>query len=143
MRTCARSERRGAAAVLAAAGLAGCASLALPGEGDAPFAPPGDASRGRATFVSREGGHCVLCHAIPGAAVAGDIGPSLEHVGDRLTAAQIRARIADITRFRPEAAMPAFHRTQGLTRVASAYAGKPLLSGEQVEDLVAFLATLR
>lgn len=93
--------------------------------------------------MSREGGHCVLCHAVPGAAVAGDVGPSLAGVGARLTAGQIRQRIVDITRINPEAVMPTFHRTEGLTRVASAYAGQPVLAAQQVEDLVAWLGTLR
>jgi sulfur-oxidizing protein SoxX len=108
-----------------------------------PLAPAGDAARGRETFVSREGGHCVLCHSAPGVAQAGDVGPSLAGVASRLTAAQIRLRIADITRVNPQSVMPTFHRTEGLVRVAPQYAGKPVLSGQQVEDLVAWLGTLR
>ena len=108
-----------------------------------PLAPAGDTARGRETFVSREGGHCVLCHSAPGVAQAGDVGPSLAGVGSRLTAAQIRLRIADITRVNPRSVMPTFHRTEGLVRVAPQYAGKPVLSGQQVEDLVAWLGTLR
>ena len=124
--------------------LAGC-SMA-PTMSDAiqtPFAAAGDPARGREVFVSREGGHCVLCHSAPGVAVAGDVGPPLAGLGARLSAAQIRLRIADISRVNPDAVMPAFHRTEGLTRVASSYAGKPALSGQQVEDLVAWLGTLR
>ena len=108
-----------------------------------PLAPAGDAARGRETFVAREGGHCVLCHAIPGVALAGDVGPPLAGVGARLSPGQIRLRIADITRVNPQATMPTFHRVENLTRVAPQYAGKPALSGQQVEDLVAFLGTLR
>ena len=110
---------------------------------ETPLAPAGDAARGRQVFVSREGGHCVLCHAVPGVDVAGDVGPQLAQAGSRFSAAQLRLRIADISRVRPLAAMPTFHRTQGLTRVAPAFAGKPVLSGQQVEDLVAYLGTLR
>jgi L-cysteine S-thiosulfotransferase len=110
---------------------------------DKPFAPAGDPARGREVFVSREGGHCVLCHAAPGVTLAGNVGPPLAGVGARLSPAQIRLRIADITRVNPEAVMPAFHRTEGLNRVAPAYAGKPVLDGQQVEDLVAWLGTLR
>ena len=108
-----------------------------------PFAAAGDAQRGREVFVSREGGHCVLCHTVPGVVQAGDIGPAMAGVGSRLTAAQIRLRVADITRVNPEAVMPAFHRTEGLHRVAAGHAGQPILSGQQVEDVVAFLSTLR
>lgn len=110
---------------------------------EAPLAAAGDPARGREVFVSREGGHCVLCHAAPGVALAGNVGPSLGGVGSRLSGGQLRLRIADITRANPDAAMPAFHRTAGLNRVAPAYAGKPALSAQQVEDLVAWLGTLR
>ena len=107
------------------------------------FAAAGDVERGREVFVSREGGHCVLCHSAPGVAVAGNIGPAMAGVGSRLTAGQIRLRVADITQVNPEAVMPAFHRTEGLSRVAAAQAGQPILSGQQVEDVVAWLSTLR
>jgi L-cysteine S-thiosulfotransferase len=123
--------------------LGGCAALPSADEMRTPLAPAGDALRGREVFVSREGGHCVLCHAVPGVASAGDIGPSLGGVGARLNAAQLRLRIADITRVKPDATMPSFHRTEGLNRVASRYAGQPALSAQQVEDLVAYLGTLR
>ncbi len=118
----------------------------MPGAGDrvdTPFAPSGDVARGREVFVSREGGHCVLCHAVPGVAIAGDVGPPLAGVGSRFTRAQIRMRVADISRVNPAAAMPAFHRTEGLTRVAPEYRGRPVLSGQQVEDVVAWLSTLK
>ena len=110
---------------------------------DEPFAAAGDAARGREVFMQREQGHCVLCHAVPGAAIAGNVGPSLAGVGSRLTPAQIRLRIADITRVYPDSVMPTFHRVDGLTRVAPAYRGKPALDGQQVEDLVAWLSTLK
>jgi sulfur-oxidizing protein SoxX len=122
--------------------IAGCA-FAPRADEQAPLAPGGDAQRGREVFVSREGGHCVLCHAAPGVALAGDVGPALAGIGSRLDAGQIRFRVVDITRVNPEAVMPAFHRTEGLQRVAPAYAGRPVLSAQQVEDVVAFLEGLR
>lgn len=124
------------------AGVAGCAGMDAP-DGMPPLAPSGDATRGRELFVSRDGGHCVLCHAVPGVAAAGDIGPSLAGVGSRLNAARLRLRVADITRVNPDAAMPSFHRTEGLNRVASRHAGQPVLTGQQVEDLVAYLERLK
>ena len=124
--------------------LASCSTVPVTSDTlDAPLAPPGDAVRGREVFVSREAGHCVLCHSMPGVNVAGDVGPPLAGVGARLTAGQIRLRIADITRVNPRATMPTFHRLENLTRVAPQYAGKPVLDGQQVEDLVAFLGMLR
>jgi sulfur-oxidizing protein SoxX len=71
------------------------------------------------------------------------VGPSLAGVGSRLSAAEIRVRIEDITRVNPNATMPTYHRTENLTRVAPQYAGKPVLSGDQVNDLVAFLSMLK
>jgi sulfur-oxidizing protein SoxX len=122
--------------------LAGCAAVARDAI-EVPLAAPGDAARGREVFVSRDGGHCVLCHSAPGIVVAGNVGPPLAGVGARLSAGQIRLRIADITRVNPDAAMPAFHRTRGSVRVAAAYAGRTALDAQQVEDLVAFLGTLK
>lgn len=127
--------------ILLAVAMGGCASPrdAL----ETPLASAGDPARGHVLFVSREGGHCVLCHAAPGVAPSGNVGPSLAHVAERLTPAQIRLRIVDITRVNPDAAMPVFHRTEGIARVAAEYAGEPVLDGQQVEDLVAWLSTLR
>jgi sulfur-oxidizing protein SoxX len=76
-------------------------------------------------------------------ALSGNVGPSLVGVGSRLTPAQIRLRIADITRVYPDSVMPTFHRTEGMVRVAPRFLGKPALTGQQVEDLVAWLSTLR
>jgi len=130
--------------LLAAMFACGCTSLASPSAGiDQPFAPKGDAARGRTLFIARDAGHCVLCHAAPGIASAGNVGPSLAGVASRLTESQIRLRIADITRVNPAAAMPTFHRVAGMTRVAAEYEGKPVLDGQQVEDLVAYLSTLQ
>jgi sulfur-oxidizing protein SoxX len=107
------------------------------------LAPPGDADRGRALFMTRDEARCVLCHAAPGVEGGGNVGPALSGVGARLTAGQIRLRIADITRVNPEAVMPTFHRTEAMVRVAPPFAGKPVLTAAQVEDLVAWLETLQ
>ena len=85
----------------------------------------------------------MLCHSAPGVAIAGNVGPPMAGVGSRLSAGQIRLRIADITRVNRDAAMPAFHRLQDTERVASNYAGRPALQAQQVEDLVAWLETLK
>jgi len=124
--------------------LAACSTQpAIDDRMQSPLAPAGDVQRGREVFVSREEGHCVVCHEVSGITPTGNVGPSLDHVGSRLTVAQLRLRVADITRVNPQAAMPAFHRTEGLTRVAAQYQGRTALSGQQVEDVVAWLATLR
>lgn len=123
---------------LAAAGAA-AATDAL----DGPLAPAGDPGRGRHVFAAREGGHCVVCHAAAGIAPAGNVGPALDGIGGRLTPGQIRLRLVDITRIKPDAVMPAFYRSEGLVRVAAPHVGKPLLDAQQIEDLVAFLGALR
>jgi len=106
---------------------------------------PGDATRGRELIVARDPANCVLCHAVPESTVrfSGDLGPSLATVGARLTEAQLRFRIADNQRLNPATIMPSYYRVEGLERVAAAYRGKPVLTAQQIEDVVAYLRTLR
>jgi sulfur-oxidizing protein SoxX len=104
---------------------------------------PGDAARGRRFVVNRDAGACTLCHAVPGETSFGNIAPTLAGVGARFSAAQLRLRVADSTRVNPESPMPAYYRTEGLNQVAAAFRGKPLLSAQQIEDVVAWLATLK
>lgn len=110
-----------------------------------PLAAPGDAARGRALIVARESANCVLCHTVPETAVrfAGTIGPPLAGIGQRLTAAQIRLRVADNLLVNPASVMPSYYKTSGLDRVATVYAGKPILSAQEMEDVVAYLSSLR
>ena len=107
-------------------------------------ATAGDAARGREIIVGRDG-NCLFCHAIPETRerFMGNIGPPLSSVGSRLTAGQLRLRIVDPTRITPEVAMPAYHRVDGLNEVAPAYRGKPILDAQQVEDVIAYLLTLK
>jgi sulfur-oxidizing protein SoxX len=108
-------------------------------------AAAGDVARGRALIVAREDANCVLCHAIsdPGVRFSGNVGPSLDGVGRRLSTAQLRLAIVDSLRLHPSTIMPSYYRIDGLDRVASAYRGKPILDAQQVDDIVAYLATLR
>lgn len=108
-------------------------------------AAPGDAARGRAIVASRQQGLCLLCHSgpFPEERFQGNLAPSLEGAGSRWTAAQLRLRVADARALDPQSLMPSLHRVQGLQRVAPAFAGKPVLSAQQVEDVVAFLQTLK
>jgi L-cysteine S-thiosulfotransferase len=110
-----------------------------------PLAAPGDPERGRALVVERAAANCLLCHAFPDPAlrVAGDVGPSLAGVGRKLTPAQLRLRIADIQRINRDAVMPSYYRIDALDRVAPDYRGRPVLDAQQVEDLVAYLETLK
>ena len=108
-------------------------------------ATPGDPARGRAIVSNRQVGLCLLCHSgpFPEERFQGDIGPDLSGVGGRLSQGEIRLRLVDSRRVNPESIMPPYHRTEGLTRVAPAFHGKPVLTAEQIEDVVAFLTTLR
>ena len=106
-------------------------------------AEPGDAARGRSIVVNRDQGGCTLCHEVPGETRFGDIAPSLAGVGAKLSIGQLRLRVADSTRVNPDTPMPAYYRTEGLRQVAAAYRGKTVLTAQQVEDVVAYLATLK
>lgn len=117
-----------------------------PGDALPPLtATPGDAARGRAIAASRQTGLCLLCHTapIPEDRFQGTLAPDLAGVGSRYSAGQLRARLVDARRFNPETIMPAYHRSDGLTRVAPALRGKTLLTAQEVEDVVAWLATLK
>ena len=115
------------------------------GEIRAPLAAAGDAARGRAIVLSRESGNCYLCHTVPdaGTVPVGNIGPSLAGVGARASIAQLRLRIVDSARINARSVMPAYYRIEGLQQVAAAYRDKPLLTAQQVEDVVAYLAQLQ
>ena len=106
---------------------------------------PGRIEAGRNTFANREAGHCVLCHQVASldTPFQGNLGPSLDRVGDRLSAAQLRLRIVDYQRVRPGTVMPSYYRTNDLYRVEENYVGKPVLTAQQVEDLVAYMESLK
>jgi sulfur-oxidizing protein SoxX len=106
---------------------------------------PGNAARGKAIVASRQTGLCLLCHSapLPEEKFQGTIGPDLTGTGSRNTEGQLRLRIVDPRIFNPDTIMPAYYRRDGLDRVASAFRGKTVLTAEQIEDVVAFLMTLR
>ena len=106
-------------------------------------AEPGQPERGRSIVANRDQGGCTLCHEVPGETHFGNIAATLAGAGGRLSAAQLRLRVVDSSRLNPDTPMPAYYRTEGLAQVAPAYRGKPILSAQQVEDVVAFLATLK
>jgi L-cysteine S-thiosulfotransferase len=124
--------------------LAALLSLSLQGEGRGEGALLGNTIRGKEIVVGRDA-NCILCHEIPdaGARVMGNLGPPLGGVGSRLDAEALRIRVVDPTRLNPESIMPSYHRTEGLERVASEFRGKPVLTAQQVEDVVAYLGTLK
>lgn len=105
----------------------------------------GDAARGRVIVANRSVGLCLLCHSGPIAEerFQGDLAPSLAGAGSRWSAGQLRLRIVDGARLNADTIMPPYYRTTGLQRVARNFDGKTILSAAQVEDVVAYLATLK
>jgi sulfur-oxidizing protein SoxX len=105
----------------------------------------GDAARGRAIVASRQVGLCLLCHSgpFPEERLQGTMAPDLQGAGSRWSEGQLRLRIVDAARLNPETIMPPYYRIDGLNRVAPSFRDRPVLSAEQIEDVVAYLATLR
>ena len=105
----------------------------------------GNPERGRQIVANRQVGLCLLCHAapIPEERFQGNLAPDLRGVGARLSEAQIRARVVDPSKANPDTIMPAYYKTEGLARVAASFRGKTILSAEQIEDVVAYLVTLK
>jgi len=103
----------------------------------------GDPARGRAIVANRQVGLCLLCHSgpFPEERFQGNLAPPLQRAGSRWSEGQLRLRVVDPGRTNPATIMPAYHRTDGLVRVAPAWRGKPILSAEQI--VVAFLMTLK
>lgn len=114
-----------------------------------PLAATGDAARGRAMLVAREPANCILCHTAPadlansGVRFSGNLAPSLDGAGSRWTVEQLRLRLVDSSRLNPQTIMPSYYRTEGLTEVAAAFRGKPIMNAQQIEDLIAYLSTLK
>jgi len=144
---------------LAEAALGVCCASGLPAlaadlapftiAGDAIPAPlaglTGDARRGQAIVTNRQKGLCLLCHSgpFPSEHFQGDLAPDLTGVGSRLGAGQIRLRIVDMHRLDSDTIMPAYYRIDGHVRVAPAFRDKPILEAQEIEDVVAFLGTLK
>ncbi|HEC90151.1 MAG TPA: sulfur oxidation c-type cytochrome SoxX [Alphaproteobacteria bacterium] len=107
---------------------------------------PGNAAKGKKLIISRKKGNCLACHAIPNMskqADQGNVGPPLKGVANRLSMAQLRARIANPKGSNPGTIMPAFLKKDGLNRVMKKFKGKSILSRQEVEDVLAYMMTLK
>lgn len=106
---------------------------------------PGDPKKGREVATNRRQGNCLACHAmpIPEQPYHGAIGPDLGGVGSRYNEGELRLRVADPKLVNPDTIMPAFYRNEGFHRVLKNFQGKTVLTAEQVEDVVAYLMTLK
>jgi sulfur-oxidizing protein SoxX len=106
---------------------------------------PGDPARGRQIVENRQLGACLLCHSgpFPAPHLQGTVGPPLDGVGSRLNVGQIRLHLVDARRLNPDTVMPPYYVVDGLNRIGQEWRGRPALSAQQIEDVVAFLVTLR
>lgn len=137
-----------AATVLpAAGGQEGLRSFAVVGDAipQSLTGAKGDAARGRAIVANRQVGLCLLCHSgpFPEERMQGSMAPDLGGAGSRWSEGQLRLRIVDAARLNRDTIMPPYYRIDELKRVGLSFRGKPVLSAEQIEDVVAYLATLR
>ena len=105
----------------------------------------GDPARGRAIVLNRQVGLCLLCHSgpFPEERFQGNMAPDLKGAGARWSEGELRLRMVDARKLNPQTIMPPYYVVEGMNRVAPAFRGKPILTAEQIEDVVAFLATLR
>lgn len=106
---------------------------------------PGDSEQGRRLVLDRERGDCIVCHAmpLPERQFHGTVGPPLDGVGSRYTAGELRLRLVDSKVFNPQTVMPAYYKVEGLYQVLERYQGKSILTAQEIEDVVAYLLTLR
>ncbi len=104
----------------------------------------GDAKAGRAIMINRKLGNCLACHSVSDMSEQqfhGKIGPLLDGVADRYSEGELRMLVVNSKQVNPDTFMPAFYRTEGLHMVLKKFEGKTILSAQQVEDVVAYLAT--
>lgn len=105
----------------------------------------GDAARGRAIVANRTVGLCLLCHSgpFPEDRFQGNMAPDLNGAGARWSEGQLRLRIVDARKLNADTIMPPLYRVDHLTRVPESYRDKPVLTAAQIEDVVAYLMTLK
>jgi sulfur-oxidizing protein SoxX len=106
---------------------------------------PGNPARGLNVVRNAANASCLICHAmpIPDEPDHGTIAPPLDGVGDRLSEGELRLRLVDPKLVNPETMMPSYYRTEGLHGVDSPYVGRTIYTAQEVEDVVAYLMTLR
>lgn len=107
-------------------------------------AQPGDPERGRRIVGDRDAGDCTICHVmpLPQREFHGTVGPPLDGIGSRASAGALRLRLVDPKALNPATIMPAYYKTEGLSRVLERYRARPILSAQQIEDVIAYLLTL-
>ena len=105
----------------------------------------GDPVAGRDVFANRKLGNCLACHMNEDwseQSFHGEVGPPMDGVAERWSAAELRGIVANSKEMFPNTIMPSFYRDAGYTRTLEKFEGKTILSAQQVEDVVAYLQTL-
>ena len=107
-------------------------------------AQPGDPERGRRVVLDRDGGDCLVCHAmpLPQRQFHGTVGPPLDGIGSRSSAGALRLRLVDPKAINPETIMPAYYKVAELHRLLERYRDRPILTAQHIEDVLAYLLTL-
>jgi sulfur-oxidizing protein SoxX len=105
---------------------------------------PGDPVKGKKLAINRKKGNCLACHQmpIPEQQFHGEVGPNLSGVGNRLTEAELRLRMVNSKAINPDTLMPAFHKV-ALNRVLKKFKGKTILGAQEIEDIIAYLITIK
>jgi sulfur-oxidizing protein SoxX len=107
----------------------------------------GDPAAGRDIMINRKLGNCLACHVnseIPEQPFHGEVGPPLDGVADRWTEAELRAILVDVKQaMNPDSIMPSFYSLKLGARVAEKFEGKTILGAQQIEDVLAYLMTLK
>ena len=106
----------------------------------------GDPVNGRKVAINRKKGNCLACHTVTilkDVPYHGEVAPTLDGVAERYQPAQLRMMIVDQKKYFPDTIMPAMYRKADLHRVAKKFQGKTILTAQEVEDVLAFLLTLK
>lgn len=150
-------KRQGVACALAALAVVGVTSTAPAGQmatykvvnneeiTESLAGKPGDPAKGYEVAINRKLGNCLACHVMPAPEQPfhGAVGPDLTGVGGRLSEGRLRLQVVNAKHFNPDTIMPAFYKADGFNRVMKKFEGKSVLTAEQVEDVVAYLTTLK
>ena len=107
---------------------------------------PGDPVRGKTVVTDATNATCLICHTMPDVPEQpdqGNLAPPMEHPGSKYTAAELRLRLVNPKLLNPDTIMPAYYRLDGLTRVQQQYVGKTVYKPQDIEDVIAYLLTLK
>jgi sulfur-oxidizing protein SoxX len=113
---------------------------------------PGDAANGKLVMGTKSLGNCIACHEttdLKDVPFHGEVGPVLDGAGSRWNEAELRGIVTNAKMTFEDSMMPSFYKNSGYIRPGDGYTGEaatgellPILSAQEVEDVVAYLQTL-